>query len=74
MDADGYAVVRLVEDIKWLGYTRILLKADNERAIVKLLHDSLRRIKTDVLDMEQVGKEHPPPATTRAPTAPWRTP
>ena len=62
VDADGYAVVRLVEDIKWLGYTKILLKADNERAIVKLLHDSLRRIKTDVLDMDQIAKEHPPQA------------
>ena len=66
VDADGYAVVRLVEDIRWLGYTKILLKADNEHAIVKLLHDSLRRIKTDVLDMEQVGKEHPPSYDSRS--------
>ena len=66
VDADGYAVVRLVEDIKWLGYTKILLKADNERAIVKLLHDSLRRIKTDVLDMDQIAKEHPPSYDSRS--------
>ena len=45
VDADGCAVVRLVEDVKWLGYTKIHLKADNERAIVKLLHDALRRIR-----------------------------
>ena len=66
VDADGYAVVRLVEDIRWLGYIKILLKADDEHAIVKLLHDSLRRIKTDVMDMEQVGKEHPPSYDSRS--------
>ena len=66
VDADGYAVVRLMEDVKWLGYTKILLKADNEKAIVKLLHDSLRRIKTEVLDLEQIGKEHPPAYDSRS--------
>ena len=66
VDADGYAVVRLVEDIKWLGHTRVILKADNEKAIVKLLHDSLRRIKTEVMGLEQVSKEHPPSYDSRS--------
>ena len=55
VDADGYAVVRLIEDVKWLGYTKILRKTDNEKAMGKLLHDSLRRIKTEVLDVKQIG-------------------
>ena len=58
VDADGYAVVRLVEDIKLLGYTKVILKSDNEKAIVKLLQESLRRVKTEVMD--QVASEHPP--------------
>ena len=58
-DSDGYAVRRLVEDIAWLGHTKITLKADNERAIVKLLGEALRAAKTEVQDLEQVQAEHP---------------
>ena len=57
MDADGYAVVRLVDDIKWLGYTKVLLKA--ERPIVRLLIDSLRRLR--IVGLEQVAQEAPAP-------------
>ena len=55
MDADGYAVVRLVDDIKWLGYTKVLPKADNERPIVRLLIDSLRSLR--IVGLEQVAQE-----------------
>ena len=33
-DAEGYAVDCLVEDVKWLGYNKIILKSDNEPAII----------------------------------------
>ena len=59
VDADGYSVVRLVDDIKWLGYTKVLLKADNERPIVRLLIDALRRLRIEGL--EQVAQEAPVP-------------
>ena len=58
-DADGYAVSRIVEDIRWLGHTRIALKADNERAIVKLLRESLKAARTDIAELEQVQEEFP---------------
>ena len=58
-DAEGYAVRRMVEDIMWLGHTRLTLKADNERAIVKLLGDALRTAKSEVRELEQVQAEHP---------------
>ncbi len=64
VDADGYSVVRLMEDVRWLGYTKVILKADNERAIVKLLAESLRRIKTEAMD--QVMREHPPSYDSRS--------
>ena len=63
VDADGYAVVRLVEAVKWLGYIKVILKSDNERAIVKLLQESLRRINTEVMD--QVASDHPPSYDSR---------
>ena len=64
VDAEGYSVQRLMEDLKWLGYTKIILKADNERAIVRLLHEALRKIKVEAMD--QVAQESPPSYDSRA--------
>ena len=70
IEDDEYAVRRLVEDVAWLGYSKVILKCDGERAIVKLLKEGLKRIKTEVTD----ASYEPPPRTTRSPTALWRTP
>ena len=37
VDIDRFAVDCLVQDILWAGYTRVMLKSDNEKAILKLL-------------------------------------
>ena len=66
VEEDGYSVKRLKEDLEWLGYTKVILKSDGERAIVRLLQETLRAMKTNVVDMEQVGFEHPPPYDSRA--------
>ena len=58
IDAKGFAVDTLVEDIKWLGYSRVTLKSDNEPAIVKVLSEALRELK--VQGLEQVLEERPP--------------
>ena len=34
---DGYVVDCFVEHLKWLGYSHVILKSDNENAILKLL-------------------------------------
>ncbi len=47
---DRYAVDRLVEDIRWLGYSRISLRSDNENAIVELLTKSLKELRVVVDD------------------------
>ena len=58
-DSEGYAVSRLVEDIAWLGHTRLTLKTDNEPAIVKLLKESMRAAKTEIKDLDQIQAEFP---------------
>ena len=58
VDADGYSVARLVEDIKWLGYTKLLLRSDHEAAIVSLLAAALRKLKTE--GIAQVARGKPP--------------
>ena len=57
-------VKRLAEDIEWLGYARIILKSDVERAIVSLRKEPLRAATTAVMD--QVGFGHPPPYDPRS--------
>ena len=47
-DADGYVVDVLAEAIRWLGYTRLILKSDNEPAIAKLLTDVMAAVRVNV--------------------------
>ena len=57
VDADRYAVERLVRDIQWLGHTRVILKSDNEKAILKLLTEVLKDLR--VSSLEQATQQHP---------------
>ena len=34
IDEKGFSVDSRVEDVKWLGYTKVTLKSDNELAII----------------------------------------
>ena len=45
-------------DIKWLGYTELLLRSGNEAAIVSLLAAALRKLKAE--EIEQVAREKLP--------------
>ena len=56
-DIDGFAVQCVVEDVLWLGYSRVILMSDNEPAIVRLLKESLKSLRVEGL--EQAGEEHP---------------
>ena len=58
VDEKGFAVKALVDDVKWLGYTRLTLKSDNEPAIVKLLAEALRDLR--IQGLEQTLEEHSP--------------
>ena len=59
VDESMHVVKLLVEDIKWLGHTRMLLKCDNERAVVRLVREALKEARLECSDAEQIGKEHP---------------
>ena len=57
IDAERYAVERLARDIQWLGHTRVILKSDNEKSILKLLTEVLKTIRVTPLD--QATQQHP---------------
>ena len=56
---DRYAVDCLVRDVEWMGHTKVMLRSDNERAIVALLKETLKSLRIDT-SIEQVSEEHPP--------------
>ena len=67
VDDKKYAVIVLMDDVKWMGYTRLTLKSDNEPAITRLLTESLKgiRVATEP-EVAQVMEEHPPPFDSQA--------
>ncbi len=63
LDEDGVVVDEALQNLEWLGHTRIISKADNERAIQALARRAIELAKIDLKDLEQLGKEGPWPTT-----------
>ena len=49
------SVGAVVDDVLWLGCAKIILKSDNEPAIVKLLKEALSTLRVSGVD--QVGEK-----------------
>ena len=59
LDEDGIVVDKILQDLEWLGHTRLIVKADNEPAIQALARRAIELAKVELTDLEQVGKEDP---------------
>jgi hypothetical protein len=59
LDEDGIVVDRILQNLEWMGHTRIIIKADNEPAIQALARRAVELAKIELKDLEQVGKEDP---------------
>ena len=59
VDEKGFAVDALVADVKWLGYSKVTLKSDNEPAVVKLLAEALRELRVQP-GVQKALEEHSP--------------
>ena len=59
LDEDGIVVDRILQDLEWLGHTRLILKADNEPSIQALARRSIELAKIELKDLDQVSKEDP---------------
>ena len=60
VDDDRFSVDCLVRDVEWMGFARLMLRSDDEPAIVALLREALKSISVDVPAIEQIAEEHPP--------------
>ena len=68
VDEGGFAVKAIFDDIVWLGYTRFVMKTDNEPAILKLLLESLRSLRIEGVEqfMHENSPEYDPQANGSA--------
>ena len=60
VDSDRYVVDKVVEECQWLGYTRLMLKSDNEPAIALLIQETLKALRVTG-EIEQVNEERAVP-------------
>ena len=65
-DEAGIVADMVVDDIEWLGHTRIILKADNEPAVQALARQALELAKVEVKELEQATTESPPAYDSQA--------
>ena len=67
-DEGGFAVKAIIDDVIWLGYPRVVLKTDNEPAILKLLLESLRDLRVEGIDqiMHENSPEYDPQSNGNA--------
>ena len=66
MDEDGFVVDLVTSDISWLGHTRVIVKSDNEPALVKLVDGALVALRVKDTQLEPASKEHSPEYDSQA--------
>ena len=56
---DGYVTGLVVTALRWLAYTRALIKCDNEPALLALIRGATQIAKVQLDELKQIGEEHP---------------
>ena len=55
--ADEHVVQQIIDNIAWLGHVRLVLRSDNEPAILALFAEALRGLRVQLMDLESVSSE-----------------
>ncbi len=63
VDEDKFAVDLAVKDVLWLGHTKVILKGDNEKPLLKLLRVALASLR---IELAGAAEEHPPDYDSQA--------
>ena len=59
LDEEDYVVGLVTADIRWLGYTQMILKGDNEKALQALIARTVKKLKAGFENGERVTQEEP---------------
>jgi len=57
-DEDGFVVDLVCQAVAWFGYTRLILKTDNEKALLSLVKQALEAVRVEIKDVVQISDEH----------------
>ena len=60
LDDKGFILRCVADDVAWLGYSRVLLKSENDPAIVAVLKETLKAVHVDGI-VDQALEDRPPP-------------
>ena len=65
-DEDEYVAQLVADDVAWLGYTRLIIKSDNEPALLALVRQVLGKVMATPEAVEQATKESSPEYDSQA--------
>ncbi len=65
-DEEKFVANLICADIEWLGYTKLILKADNETSIKALVKQVAGILKEKCHNLENLQKENPPAYDSQA--------
>ncbi len=57
IDEEDYVANLVTADVRWLGYTQMILKGDNEKALQALIDRVIKKLKAGFENGERVTKE-----------------
>ena len=55
--ADEHVVQQIVDDIAWIGHVRLVLRSDNEPAMLALVTEALRGLRVQIVGLDTVASE-----------------
>ena len=73
VDEFGYIVDQLTKDVVWLGHSKVMIKSDNEPAILQLVYEALKVLKISGMDAASEGSVPYDPQTNGAAESAVRT-
>ena len=65
-DAAGYVVEALKQDVLWLGHAKIVMRSDNEPALLQVVRQTMAALKMEGVDASDEGSVPYDPQTNGA--------
>ena len=65
-DSDGYIIEQLLQDVLWLGHHRVMVRSDNEPALLQVVNRTMAALKMKGVDATSEGSVPYDPQTNGA--------
>ena len=65
-DPDGYVAEQIKRDVLWLGHSKVVIRSDNEPALVQVVEQAIIALKASGVDAPREGSVPYDPQTNGA--------